>query len=198
MYDENYYKTLNYADYLSRQERYDKLQDDICGLLSDLGLLKPDMNILDYGCAVGFLVKSFQDAGYKNTHGYDISDWAKKQARDNGINNIWDVLPKEDYDLVTALDVFEHMGDKAVKDALLDIDTKILIVRIPVAVANQYEVDLKFHLEVSRRDPTHINCKTAREWEEFITRYGMFRTCFKLNLHTIYDSPGVFCAMFVS
>jgi cyclopropane fatty-acyl-phospholipid synthase-like methyltransferase len=191
MYDENYYKTLNYADYLGRQERYDKLAQELSDLLSKLNLVSTGMstNILDYGCAVGFLVSAFQRVGYM-THGYDISEWAVKNAVTFNVDNYY---PNIKYDVVTCLDVFEHMQDHEIRKVLKEIETNVLIVRIPCST----DGGQSFHLDVSRRDPTHINCKSKAGWIELIGQSGGFESMFNLNLLTIYDSPGVFCAMFV-
>ncbi len=192
-YGEDYYKTLNYADYLGRQERYDKLAQELSDLLSKLSLVKRGgssrTDILDYGCAIGFLVKAFQNIGY-DTHGYDISKWAVENAVTRSVDNYY---PNISYDVMTALDVFEHMQTHEIKKALKEIETNVLIVRIPCSM----DGGKSFHLDVSKRDPTHINCKTKPEWIELIGRAGNFESMFRLNLLTIYDSPGVFCAMFV-
>ena len=61
-----------------------------------------------------------------------------------------------------------------------------LVLRVPVAVKEGET----YHLEVSRQDPTHINCKTKEAWKELLKKYG-FTNFVNLNLLTIYDTDGV-------
>lgn len=194
MYDENYYKTLNYADYLSRQERYNKTAQELLDLLMKLSIIdkEKDNLIYDHGCAVGFLIKAFHDLGCSEVYGWDISEWARNEAiKRVGFERILE--PSESFTprVMISLDVFEHMQDGDIMDAL-EIMPCSLIVRIPCSTDN----GKSFHLDVSKRDPTHINCKPQEEWINFIKCYGSFDSCFKLNLLTIYNSPGVFCALF--
>ena len=76
----------------------------------------PGMRILDIGCAYGYLLRLFDDAGCE-TYGIDISEYAIKQARRITRAKLyaWDVdrgLPmfQDDFfDLVTILHVIEHL-----------------------------------------------------------------------------------------
>ena len=87
IFDEKYFTSVNYTNYLSRYERYERLAAEIGTLMGNLSLLNKDSKCLDYGCAVGFLPKAFQKKGYPNFYGYDISDWAKSEARCNWGSN---------------------------------------------------------------------------------------------------------------
>lgn len=63
------------------------------------GAIKETVNILDYGCGNGLLIKDFKEAGYPNTDGYD--PYTKEFWR----------LPKHNhYDVITAIEVFEHFS----------------------------------------------------------------------------------------
>jgi len=64
-FDKKYYTTLNYVNYLSRSEKYDKLCEEIIEFLNCFNLLKKESRILDYGCAVGFLLDAFYKRNYK-------------------------------------------------------------------------------------------------------------------------------------
>ena len=85
IFDKKYFTSINYTNYLSRYERYENLATEIGRLLETLSLLNKDSECLDYGCAVGFLPKAFGKKGYSNFYGYDISDWAKSEARKNNV-----------------------------------------------------------------------------------------------------------------
>lgn len=188
MYDENYYKTLNYVDYLSREERYEKLADELCDLLKKIGCINPHSIILDYGCAVGFLVRGIIKAGYEDCHGYDISDWAKSQF----ITLPLECVKISTWNVITCLDVLEHMTDTEITEIFKYItrSNQSLVVRIPCST----DSGKSFHLDVSNRDKTHINCKTKEQWKDFLKQFG-YKIVLPLNLTSIYDSKGVFCAL---
>jgi hypothetical protein len=137
------------------------------------------------------LIKGFEKIGFKNVSGYDISDWAVIQARLAGCN-ILDHA-RGTFDLGIFLDVLEHMTDQQIIELFDQLNLDKILVRIPCAVEEQPD---QFHLEISRRDPTHINCKTDQDWIEIFNRLG-YRNHFRLNMSTIYDSPGCFCCLFV-
>ena len=186
-YNEEYFKSANYSDYSERRERYIMTAKNMIHTLEALSFINSDSKILDYGCAVGFLMEGFKKRGYNNIAGYDISEWAVAQARSKGLN-ILDNLDST-VDFMVALDVFEHMPDEEIMSVLTTVQPPALLVRIPCA-----EEGTDFHLAVSRRDPTHINCKNREAWQDFFKNLG-FGMVLKLKLETIYDSKGVFCAI---
>ena len=191
VFDEQYYRSNNYVDYLSKRERYVKTAEEIQQVFHKFSLINQDSAILDYGCSLGFLIKGFEKAGFKNVCGYDISDWAVAQARKNDCR-ILDHA-QGTFDLGIFLDVLEHMTDQQIAELFSALKLNKVLVRIPCAVVAQPD---QFHLEVSRRDVTHINCKTDLAWIEMFKHLG-YRNCFRLNMSTIYDSPGCFCGLFV-
>ena len=85
------------------------------------------------------------------------------------------------------------MTDQQIKQLFKTITVEKLLVRIPCAIDTNPSI---FHLEISRKDKTHINCKTSKEWILFFKDLG-YQNCFRLNLTTIYDSDGCFCCVFV-
>ena len=191
LYNEDYYKTGNYKNYLSKRKRYEKTAEELVHLLKQIKLDNRDASILDYGCATGFLLDGFTKLGFKNTNGYDISEWALSNVSDS--HNIINMNKQNQFDLMTMLDVLEHMPDNEIVEAFNSIKTKVLIVRIPVSV-NGGE---SFHLEVSRADPTHINCKEKQDWIELLDNNN-YQFIFELNLNSIYSTDGVFCAIFLN
>jgi len=192
-YTAKYYQSSNYADYLERTDRYKKTAYEVADLLRKLNLVQKESNIIDYGCAVGFLLEGFQELGFKNTIGYEVSEWAIQNGRERG-NNIYYWSP---YNFVpftahvmTALDVFEHMTDGQISEVITTLNPKCMVVRIPSSV----DGGKTFALEISRQDPTHINCKTKEQWIEFFRGFG-YKTFLRLNLFTVYDTPGVTCLL---
>lgn len=191
-YNADYYKSSNYADYMERADRYKKTAYEMSNLLKQLSLATNDSCLLDYGCAVGFLMEGFKEVGHKNVIGFEVSEWAANEARKRGNSVTTDRgrLFGKDIDVMVALDVFEHMTDEEVVNAINTALPRALVVRIPVST----DGGKTFHLAVSRADKTHINCKTSDQWIEFFTSIG-FKTFLRLNLYTVYDTPGVLCLL---
>lgn len=190
-FNENYYKTNNYSNYLSKKERYVKTADELYHTLKKLSIMNYETKILDYGCGVGFLLEGLDKIGCKNVYGYDISEWAIQQASNSGCKIL--KSPEGTFDLAIFLDVLEHMTDEEIVDLFKKIKVETIIVRIPCSIESMPNI---FYLEVSRRDETHINCKTDKDWINFFNLLG-YRKHFRLNLNTIYDSDGCFCCIFI-
>lgn len=196
VYDADYYKSSNYADYLERADRYKKTAKELAGLLHSLNLIQKDSLIVDYGCAIGFLLEGFKELGYTNLLGLEISEWARTEAQKRG-NIVWDSSNSDwvswvrrEIDLLISLDVFEHMTNQEIYNLLVFSKPKVLLVRIPTST----DGGKTFHLEVSRTDPTHINCKTKEQWIELFKSFG-YQTFLRLNLYTVYDTLGVTCLL---
>lgn len=188
-FTKEYYQSINYTDYTLREQKYEATALDI---LKSVKVSQEDA-LLDYGCALGFLLKGYRKAGIVNTYGFDISDWALEQTRKDNLNTSSDIsiISQREYKLTTVLDVFEHMFDEEVNTVLTQLTTDRLAVRIPVKLEGEDD----FHLEVSRKDASHVNCKTEADWIEFINRHGYTFDSY-LNTESIYSSPGCFCGIF--
>ena len=191
IFNEEYFKSDNYINYLSKKERYIKTADELYHVLNKFNIVTPDTTILDYGCSVGFLIQGLEKVGCNFVYGYDISEWATNEARQAGCNIL--ESPAGEFDLGIFLDVLEHMTDQQIKQLFKTITVEKLLVRIPCAIDTNPSI---FHLEISRKDKKHINCKTSKEWILFFKDLG-YQNCFRLNLTTIYDSDGCFCCVFV-
>lgn len=194
-FTEEYYKSINYADYESRKNKYKLTANDIVSHFNPICLHKPNASVLDYGCAIGMLLDGIRlKAPHLHLHGYDISKWAVNNSVSNDLELTNDpAVLRKHHTLTTALDVFEHMFDDDLVEVLGQLKTETLLVRIPVKVNSDQTND--FHLEVSRRDRSHVNCKTKGEWIDFIEEQG-YQYAETLNLFTIYDAKGCFCGYF--
>jgi len=184
-FDKVYYESNNYEDYRFREPRYHKMAAEMATLFDQLKLVNKESRILDYGCSFGFLIRGFQELSYSNVCGYDISKYASDVARSQNVEIL--NSPQGTYDLVLAMDVFEHMHDSQLEQFQRDVQCKFLVGRIPVSSGGA-----DFHLAVSRKDPTHINCKTKEQWKLLLRSWG-FNTVLHVNLTSFYDSDGVFC-----
>ncbi len=186
-FNKEYFTSINYSDYLSRQIRYEKCAKELVLYLANKINLTTSWEILDYGCAVGFLVNGFRKLGY-SCDGYDISTWAKREAKKRGVEY---VNPNKHSDLVIFLDVLEHMTDEDIRGIFNKMHAGYVLVRIPCSTNG----GKSFHLDVSNKDKTHINCKTKYQWLDLFKSMG-YSTWFALDLYTIYDSDGVMCKVF--
>ena len=119
-YNKDYYKSVNYVSYLNRKPKYVKHVHEIDSLLKSFNLISANSKILDYGCAVGFLIEGFKEAGYQNIEGYDISEWAVQQCKSKNINML-EAVDSINYDLICCLDVLEHMPDDDIINTLLTV-----------------------------------------------------------------------------
>lgn len=183
-FDKQYYKSRNYTNYLDREDRYIKMSEELISFLEKHEYINKTTKMLDYGCAVGFLINGIKKQNY-DCYGYDISEWAQKESfRRFGIKFVENVYNK--FGLMFCLDVFEHMYDDQILNCLSTFDPDILVVRIPCADFNKNY----YHLDISKNDPTHINCKDKNQWFDFFKKRG-YKNFVRLDLLTIYDSTGV-------
>jgi trans-aconitate methyltransferase len=188
-FTKEYYTSINYTDYTSRIDKYNNTSQELYDHLN----MTTSNSILDYGCAIGLLLNGFANKGSMNLTGFDISDWAVNNAINSSLKltTDFDVITKG-YDYTFALDVFEHMFDDDVDRVLENLNTKTLVVRIPCKLSGESD----FHLEVSRKDKSHINCKTKGEWIDVIELHG-YEFTHTLKLNSIYESAGCFCGVFI-
>ena len=186
-FGENYFRSQNYADYLEREPRYRNLAMELSATLSEIGCRR----VLDFGCSVGFLVKHLNKLGF-DCHGYDCSSWAVSYGRRLVTEKISaeESVVGLDWDAAIFLDVLEHNCREDALAILKSTSAAHIIVRIPVASREGGD----FHLEVSRRDPTHILCLHKGGWRSLLSEAG-FEEAATLTRQTIYDSPGVYCAV---
>jgi SAM-dependent methyltransferase len=96
--------------YLGRRRIIQTLVETICKTLNN-----PNPRILDVGCGTGANLKML--AGFGQAEGVDISPQAIEFCRERGLNSVKlgaiEELPyeRDSFDLVTALDVVEHLDD---------------------------------------------------------------------------------------
>lgn len=180
-YNEDYYRSGNYTDYLQRAGRYQKLAEDTRGLLKNIGLDRGP--VLDFGCAVGFLIEALNHMNY-DTYGVEISEWALNECRRKNLNVSTEVDYSIQYGVTYALDVFEHMTPDELDQFLIKINTKCLIFRMPICAEGEDD----YYLAGARNDKTHVIKWSKSKWKESFEKRG-FKTL-DLNLTTIYCGPG--------
>lgn len=197
-FEKNYFvgKTdSNYVDY--RLKKFDGLASD---LIEELPI-RPLDTVVDIGCATGGLMSSLQRNGIHKVRGMDMSIWAIQYGRETfgfsseelqyyslnlvGMNKDW----------ALSLDVLEHCPSGELERLLGLLDThpprKGLAVRIPVSAKEGED----FVLDVSKNDRTHIQIHSKEYWKDLFGKNG-FEESRRIERKTIYDSEGVYCAVF--
>ena len=126
--------------------------------------LKKNSNVLEYGCANGFLVKCLKDFGV-NAYGIDISSYAINNCPNDisrrlsviSNNNVRKAINKTSFkkkifDWTISKDVFEHIKPNDLKIIIHQISklSKNLFVIVPLGD------NLKYRIKQYHMDKTHI------------------------------------------
>ncbi len=126
---------------------------------------------LDLGCAKGFFVEALRDSGVSQVIGLDVSFYAISQADASlkGHALVGDVsrsLPfkSETCDLVTALDLFEHLADP--------LPTLREIRRLLTEQGCAYVKICHPAHPNAARDPSHINVQPFAYWTALFKQVG--------------------------
>ena len=130
---------------------------------------------LDIGCAMGFLVEALRAEGVREAYGVDLSLYAVTQAasaqrRHLMVADAQAGLPVRSgsCDLVTAVDVFEHLADPA--PALSEIGR---------VLGERGQAFLKIchpRHPNARRDPSHVNVQELPFWRAAFRGAGFSAT----------------------
>ena len=137
-------------------------------LIRNLGLDEKDA-ILDYGCAMGYLVKAFHLLGY-NAYGYDISEYALDHVPSDTTPYIYrgTTWKQKKWDWIIAKDVLEHVEYGKLSKTLTEFSkcTKWVFAVIPLAHTDTYNEKL-YEL-----DKTHIIRENLLWWIAEFSRVG--------------------------
>lgn len=121
--------------------------------------------VLDVGCARGLLVQAFTVQGV-DAHGVDISTHAVESAHEDVRDRLSVASATEPiqgrYDLVTCIEVLEHMSPA---DAQVAID-RLTAVTDRVLFSSSPE---------DHDEPTHINTNPGEQWAAWFAERGFFR-----------------------
>ena len=123
--------------------------------------IKPK-KVLDVGCAKGFLVESLRDRGIE-AFGIDISDYAISEVRQDirpfcRVSSLITPL-SERYDLITCIEVLEHMTEEEGKRAIANICKSTN--------------DVLFSSSPDDFDePTHVNVRSRTYWVQRFAEEG--------------------------
>ena len=131
--------------------------------LQFIELLNPK-NVFDFGTGTGKTIHCFIYFG-TDAYGYEPVEDARRMPFGMSNRRIFGTIPNKTYELVTCLDVLEHIDEKSLEhilEKIIKLSSKYILFSI---------CDLEhWHLY---KDETHVNCK-SREWWEFIfKKFGL-------------------------
>ena len=165
MYDANYYLygvesgRSNYSNYRWLPEMTLSLAMTMIDFLD----IKKDQTILDYGCALGYLVKAFRLL-HRQAWGVDTSSFAIENL-DPAVRKYCFLLDgnivKEcpvTFDLCIAKDVFEHIKKGDLLSVVNHIPARKMFVIVPLGENNKY------FAPANNMDITHIICEDLDWW----------------------------------
>lgn len=125
----------------------------------------PVRRSLDVGCAIGLLVQALANEGV-DAQGFDISDVSIADADPQVADRLWVASATEPiegrYDLVTCIEVLEHM---APADALSAIDRICSVTDKVVLSTTPGDFD----------EPTHVNVHPTADWVAAFSARGFYR-----------------------
>ena len=159
MYGKDYYETSFNIPYHRRNEHWLQFFDNIArGIIAEYN----PQTVLDAGCACGFLVGALRERGVQ-AYGVDISEYAISQA-DASIAEYVQVgsvtnLPSRHYDVITFIEVAEHLtaddGARAIK-----------------GITKKSDAVLFSSTPFDKEEPTHINVQPFPYWWQLFRQNG--------------------------
>ena len=120
---------------------------------------------LDVGCAKGLLVQALREKGAEAV-GFDISQHAIEAAHPDVRDHIWVASATDPiegrYDLVTMIEMIEHLGPQ---DAQRALDRVVAVTDRVLFSSSPGDHD----------EPTHVNTKPTAVWASWFAERGFFR-----------------------
>jgi SAM-dependent methyltransferase len=152
--------------------------------------LNPQAQVLDFGCAKGFVVRALREYGMQ-AYGYDISRYAVENADPTVACFVGDTLPvlRATYDWVLAEKVLEHIPKKDVVRTLLvlhEISKHGVLAVIPLADR------AGFIIPKERLDKTHVTLESPRWWVDRFRDAGFEWVEYKLMTGREHDQWDAF------
>jgi len=120
-------------------------------------------SVLDAGCAMGFLVESLRQRGVE-AWGIDVSEYAIQNVLPDfqpycKVGLITEPFPHPRYDLITCIEVIEHL---TAQDAVCAIEN----------ICKHTDDILLSSTPFDFREPTHVNVQPPEYWAAQFNRYG--------------------------
>lgn len=163
LYNSNYYKyDFGGPEYRHGEPHFEQFFEEIA---QNIILKLSPKTVLDVGCGIGFLVKKLRKSGVK-AFGFDVSEYGINQVPSEIQPYCWVGSATEnfsgDYDLITCIEVVEHMPFAESVKAIENICSKT-------------DVVLFSSSPFDYREPTHFNVQPPEVWASQFANYGFFR-----------------------
>jgi cyclopropane fatty-acyl-phospholipid synthase-like methyltransferase len=129
--------------------------------------------VLDFGCAKGFLVYALRLAGMES-YGYDTSRYAIQNCHPHVVDYVDNNISyTKKFDWIVSKDVFEHIPNNTLVSLVrtLAFMAPKMVVLVPYTKTTNKE---EFVNEKYEQDPTHINRKTYHGWMDFMKSNGWY------------------------
>jgi len=152
--------------------------------------IKESDSVLDFGCAKGYMVKSFRML-YRDAYGVDISDYAISNC-DKEVENY--LLKIEDtknisqfnkiFDYTISKDVFEHISYEYIEDTIISLRqySKCLFAVIPLGDGKKY------YIPSYELDKTHIIKEDKDWWIDLFKKCGFKDISFEYKIKGIKEN----------
>ncbi len=165
LYDKEYFEKHFNPPYNRSQSRWFDFFNHIAEEL--VRSLKP-RTMLDVGCAIGFLVEAFWRRGVR-AYGIDVSNYAISQVPDDlkgfcSVGSIIEPLPEnfpQSYDLLTCIEVLEHMPPDEGRTAIKNMASKTRSILFSSTPDDLVE-------------PTHVNVRPVIYWLQSFAEVGFY------------------------
>lgn len=147
----------------------------------------PFNNVLDYGCAKGFMVYALRLLG-KDAFGVDVSEYAITHCHPK-VKNYVSVIDevkeiKGGWDLIIAKDVLEHIPKEQIPNVLSEFRTrcKQLFVAVPLGDGSRYRIR-EYEMDV-----THLIREPEEWWLTTIVEAGFKIKYFDYQFHHVKEN----------
>lgn len=161
LFDEEYFKCRVGAVPYERNERW---LGFFSGIAEQIVARLQPRRVLDAGCAKGFLVEALRDRGV-DAWGIDISPYAVSQVRPDmqpycRVASLTEPI-QETYDLVTCIEVLEHMPPEEARPAIENLTRATAAVLFSSTPSDFSE-------------PTHLNVQPPLHWLKLFSEFGFW------------------------
>lgn len=158
------YNAMYYAHSCGEPYEHNESWMGVFNLIADriVNELHPQ-SVLDAGCAMGFLVEALRVRGV-DAWGIDASEYAIQNVTPDfqpycKVGLITDQFPHPRYDLITCIEVIEHL---TAQEAVVAIEN--LCRHSDNILLSSSPFDFK--------EPTHVNVQSPEYWVSLFTRFG--------------------------
>lgn len=183
-FDEDYYEhgiskgISGYENYHWMPQRSISEAAEICKQYP----IKNYRNILDFGCAKGYLVHALRLLG-RNALGYDPSSYAIDNSKPEVKGNVYNSIPIDYFDLVVCKDVMEHIPEDQIIPTLENIIARANSALFVIPLGD----DNKFRIREYEIDKTHVTKKDEEFWINKFRMVGYKVDEFSYNMGPIKE-----------